>query len=338
MNIDITTLTHQGTVRIATLPPANWHDNDPALFLTTPLIAEDYPAKTAVMWNAAYAAFDMYSRNMMLVANPKDLAEITRVFRSDSRYQGGGAGVGFKEAIIPYLDDVTPLAKAMGAVNIVKKVDNRLVGDNTDGVGYARSLEALLLVNGIPLTDAHVIILGAGGSGRAIAFALADGGARLSILNRTEAKSRELADTVNRYFKTNRAFGGGRDVLPEIIRDAHAIVSVIDDAESPLDAYATIGDMVLPVTDASIEQNRLTTEKLLENVPRSVIISDIRIRKGPTAMLAQAQALGFTTLDGIPMVVNQGVAAFWWLYGDTLTVHGVTQADVTNVMRDAAGL
>ncbi len=338
--MDIETLISKGIAHIAELPPNNWRgiDNNGAP-LTVPLIAEDYPAKTAIMWNAAYAKFGMPDRNMMLVANPDDLLQIIAAFRTDSRYQGGGAGVGFKEAIIPYLDEVTPLAKAMGAVNIIKKDDHgRLIGDNTDGEGYTHSLEDVLAAGGRSLKDARILMLGAGGSGRAIAFALADKGAQLTILNRTESKARELAGALNDYFGKTVASGGGRILLPSVLDKADAVVSVIDDAVSPLDAYSTLGDMVLPVTSESIENNRVMTERLLSGAKRSLIISDIRIRKEPTAMLSQAQALGFKTLDGIPMVVNQGVAAFWWLYGDQLAKRGVAREDVAETMRAAAGL
>jgi shikimate dehydrogenase len=338
--MNISALIQKGIARIAELPPNNWKGigNDTAP-LTVPLIAEDYPAKTAVMWNAMYSRLLVPDRNMMLVADPKYLDQIMKAFRADTRYRGGGAGVGFKEAIIPYLDEVTPLAKAMGAVNIVKKDDHgRLIGDNTDGVGYASSLEDVLVAGGGSLKNARVLMLGAGGSGRAIAFALADKGAQLTILNRTESKARELANTLNDYFKNAVAFGGGRILLPSVLDKADAIVSVIDDAVSPLDAYSTLGDMILPVTEESIMRNCEMAERLLADLDRRVVISDIRIRKEPTAMLVQARALGFRTLDGIPMVVNQGAAAFWWLYGDQLVKRGATREDVAETMRVAAGL
>jgi len=337
MNIE--TLVQKGIARIAELPPNNWREIGGDAPLTIPLIAEEYPAKTAVMWNAAYTKFDMPDRNMMVVADSKNVARIVETFRADPRYRGGGAGVGFKEVILPHLDEVTPLAKAMGAVNIIKKdVRGRLLGDNTDGEGYAQSLEQALVKGSKSLKGARVLILGAGGSGRAIAFALANKGAQLTILNRTESKARELASTLNDYFKNAVAFGGGRILLPSVLDKADAIVSVIDDAVSPLDAYSTLGDMALPVTEESIVRNYETTERLLADLDRRVVISDIRIRKEPTTMLSQAKALGFHTLDGIPMVVNQGVAAFWWLYHAQLTPLGVSQADVEQVMREAAGL
>ncbi|HQT83012.1 MAG: hypothetical protein B7W98_00910 [Parcubacteria group bacterium 20-58-5] len=335
----IETLLREGMAAIAKQPPGNWGNASANIPLTVPLIAEDYPAKTASMWNSMYSRLLVPDRNMMLVAEPKDLKRIIDVFRADPRYRGGGAGVGFKEAVIPYLDEVTPLAKAMGAVNILKKdARGRLVGDNTDGEGYARSLETVLAAGKVPLKGAHVLLLGAGGSGRAIAFALANKGVRLTILNRTESKARELAGAVNRYFGSTVADGGSRILLPSVFGGADAVISVIDDAVSPLDAYSTIGDMELPVTPESITRNRGTAEQLLGTAKRSLVVSDIRIRKEETPMLAQAESLGFQTLDGIPMVVHQGVAAFWWLYGDELASRGVQQTDVAETMGAAAGL
>lgn len=335
--MNLTTLVHEGIARIATLPPGNWGNADVDAPLTVPLIAEDYPAKTAVMWNSMYQRLLVPDRNMMLVADPKDLKRITEVFRADPRYCGGGAGVGFKEAIIPFLDEVTPLAKAIGAVNIVKKDGRgRLIGDNTDGEGYARSLAELLAAEGRPIAGSRVIMLGAGGSGRAIAFALAKAGARLDILNRTEDKAHELAKSLNRYFGTDLTSGGGRGLLSSLIGEADAVVSVIDDATSPLDAYSTLGDMELPITVASVERNHATAEALLKKARRELVVSDIRIRKETTPMLFEAAALGFRTLDGIPMVINQGVAAFWWLYSDQLVRRGVSQADIAETMSAAA--
>lgn len=336
--MNITTLLQKGNAHIASLPPENWQEADANISLTVPLIAEDYPAKTAVMWNAAYTKFGFPDRNMMLVADPKDLATIVQALHEDGRYVGGGAGVGFKVEIIPFLDDCTSLAKVMGAVNIIKKIGGRLIGDNTDGEGYVESLEDALAPLGKSLAEANILMLGAGGSGRAIAFALAKKGARLTILNRTEAKALELAETINWFFGTTFVVGGGREKMLSMLADVDAVVSVIDDAVSPLDAYSTIGDMEFPVTPASIAQNLKTTKQLLENVSRSVVISDIRIRKGPTVMLMQAKELGFRTLDGLPMVVNQGAVAFWWLYGEQLAARGITHANVKEVMRTAAGL
>ncbi len=111
------------------------------LSYTIPLIEHDYPAKTPVMWNAAYREFGIDAGNIMLVGDPKQCGYMLDVFRKDAKYRGGGAGVGFKDEVIPYLDELEPLAKEIGAVNFIMKTpEGKLRGFNTDGVGYAQSL------------------------------------------------------------------------------------------------------------------------------------------------------------------------------------------------------
>ena len=61
----------------------------------------------------------------MMVGDPADASTIISLFKSDPKYVGGGVGSGFKEAVLPYLDEITPLAKAMGAVNVIKKTARR---------------------------------------------------------------------------------------------------------------------------------------------------------------------------------------------------------------------
>jgi shikimate 5-dehydrogenase len=338
-NMTISGLVNDKTIKVASLPPANWREIDDAAPCTLPLIAEDYPAKTAVMWNAAYEKIGMPDHNSMVLADPTQVGLILQAFRNDSRYMGGGAGVGFKEAVVPYLDDITPLAKAMGAVNIIKKtVDGRLAGDNTDGAGYVQSLEQILSQQGKQLKGAEVLMLGAGGSGRAISFALAQKGARLTILNRTEAKAEELAKVITAFIGSDVATGGGRRLLPEAFPLQDAIVSVIDDAHSPLDEYSPLGDMDFPVTPDSIKKNQEQTAELLRRAKPGLVVSDIRIRSKETPMLAQAHAYNLPVLNGIPMVVNQGVAAFWWVYQDKLEALGIRLADVEEIMWRVAKL
>lgn len=330
-------LVRERTLKIASLPPANWRDLESATPLTVPLIAEDYPAKTALMWNAAYGKFTMPDHNSMMVADPKQIIRIMQAFRNDERYRGGGAGIGFKEAVIPCLDDITPLAKAMGAVNIIKKMpDGSLAGDNTDGAGYAQSLEKKFALQGRELNGAKILILGAGGSGRAISFALAQKGAQITVLNRTGKKAEELAEALNEYGGSTVAMGGGRTLIPEVLPSQDAVISVVDDAQSPLDEYSVLGDMEFPATPESIRKNLEQTVLLLRRAKPNLIVSDIRIRTVETPMLAEARQQGMLVLDGIPMVVNQGVAAFCWLYRENLAERGVTCTDVEDVMRRAA--
>ncbi len=329
----IGSLAENGVITVASQPPKNGELSGSGP-LVIPLIAEDYPAKTAVMWNAAFKAFGLQDRNAMVIADPLQAGEILEAFRKDPRYIGGGAGVGFKEAVVAHLDAVEPIAQAMGSVNIIRKIDGRLVGSNTDGAGYVASLERLFPEASVERK--HILMLGAGGTGRAIAFFLARKGARISIVNRTVEKAVELASAVNAFVSTEAARGFGREHIGELIPSADAVVSVIDDAHSPLDEYSTLGSMALPITEASVLANRQETADLLASARPGLVVSDIRIRKSETAMLRQAREAGFAVLNGIPMVINQGVQAFWWIYGDTLSSRGVSEQDVEHIMRDAA--
>jgi shikimate dehydrogenase len=280
-----------------------------------------------------YKKFDIDAMMAMVVGNPAAVHDIIASFRSDPKYIGGGSGSGFKELVINELDDTTPLAKAIGAVNVIKREsDGRLIGDNTDGAGYVESLAQTMSNQGQELKGSRILILGAGGTGRAIAFALADRGAGLVILNRTKSKAVELSQSVNAHFGKIAAIGGDRELISEYLPSSDAVVSVIDDATSPLDEYSTLGTMELPVTTESLQQNRDSSAKLLSTARPSLIVSDIRLRTNETPMLKQAREMGFAILDGVPMVINQGVAAFWWLYGDHLTKQGVTKEDIAKIM------
>lgn len=326
-----------GTLRIASQPPENWRDLEAVPAYTIPLLAEDYPAKTAAMWNAAYAALGMPERNTMVVACPEDARRILEVLRRDPKYRGGGCGIGFKEVALPHLDMITSWARTIGAVNIIRKTpDGMLAGHNTDGTGYLVSLEEKFRERGQAIGGKRILILGAGGSSRAIAFALAERSALLTILNRTEEKARVLAATVNKYCHAPVAISGGLETIPTALRLADAVVSTIDDRHSPLDEYSTLGPMLQPVTAETITENRLETAARLASALPELIVSDIRGRKTETAMLRQARELGFATLDGVPMVVNQGIEAFWWLYGEELSRRGHTQEEVAAIMRRAA--
>lgn len=331
-----------GILRIAKLPPANHHPARNLVSYTVPLIAEDYPAKTAVMWNAVYRALGMPDRNAMMIADPKDAGVILDTFRHDAKYRGGGCGIGFKEIVLAHLDEVLPLAQAMGAVNIIKKDErgpglaSRLIGSNTDGLGYAMALEEKFRACGESLARRHVLILGAGGSAKAIAFALAEAEAELTILNRTEEKAHELTERINAHFGRHAASAGGREKIPHLLPEQDVVISTIDDPASPLDLYSTLGLMASVVSGGAIAENMRESAELFRRAKATLIVSDIRIRRQETAMLRQARELGFRTLDGIPMVINQGIEAFWWLYADTLGPQGQTKEKVAAIMRQAA--
>jgi len=102
--------------------------------------------------------------------------------------RGFGVSQPYKQAVIPLLDALEPVAERIGAVNTIVNSAGRLVGHNTDWMGAVRALEEAR-----PLRDARVLLVGAGGAARAIAFGLHQRGAQLTIANRDQAKAGALA-------------------------------------------------------------------------------------------------------------------------------------------------
>jgi len=309
---------------------------------TIPLIEHDYPAKTPVMWNAAYREFGINAGNIMLVGDPKQCGHILDVFRKDAKYKGGGAGVGFKDEVIPFLDELDPLAKEIGAVNFIMKTpDGKSKGFNTDGAGYAQGLEEIFKRKNEELVGKKAVVLGAGGAGNAVAFALAEKGMKVVILNRTVTKARDLADKINRYFKKTETdemvrFGGEELIVAEV-KDADAVVNVSTKGSAgELERYSALAPVVLPANEENIRENLKRAEAVLRAVPRNAIISDIVLGKEATPLLKSAQNAGFDILDGIPMVINQGVEAFWLLYEKELQAKNITKEQVADVMKRAA--
>ncbi len=185
------------------------------------------------------------------------------------------------------------------------------------------------------------VILGAGGAGNAVAFALAEKGMRVVILNRTVAKARDLADKINRYFKKVGSDEivrfGGEELIAAEVRDADAVINVSTKGSvGELEKYSALAPVVLPANKENIRENLKRAEAVLRAVPRNAIISDIVLGKELTPLLQAAKKAGFNVLDDIPMVINQGVEAFWLLYNKELQAKNITKEQVAEVMKRAA--
>ena len=108
---------------------------------------------------------------------------------------GVNVTVPFKEAIMVYLDELTEEARMCGAVNVVKNRQGRLVGSNTDGPGFIAALQEA----GVETGGQRVVILGAGGAARAVAYSLARAGVQsVTFVNRTYDRAVRLADFIGR--------------------------------------------------------------------------------------------------------------------------------------------
>ncbi len=117
---------------------------------------------------------------------------------------GVNVTVPLKERVLPFLDVVDDEAARIGSVNTIHNRDGRLYGYSTDGAGFLRSLEEA----GQPTQGGKCLLLGAGGSARAVAFALASRGSHCRIANRTEERAVALAADVNRWYPGSASVAG----------------------------------------------------------------------------------------------------------------------------------
>lgn len=238
---------------------------------------------TQFMMERAFAASALDWRYLTFEISPDQLDDAMRGFRVMG-FRGANFTLPHKVSVIPYLDELSQAAQLMGAVNCVVRSDDRLLGDNTDGKGFVQSLRKVT-----DPKEKNVVILGAGGASRAIAVELALSGVeKITVVNRTAQRGEELAELLND--KT--------DVQAEYQRweDNFAI---------PEEADIVINATSIGLGDV---EERVPIE--VESLQSSMVVADVIFNPPMTWFLEQADKRSCTILDGLGMLVNQGVIAF----------------------------
>jgi shikimate dehydrogenase len=235
-----------------------------------------------VMHGAAFAALGIDGRYTAWDVAPASLAEAVARIRDDADIVGCNVTVPHKRAVIASLDELTPIATRLGAVNTVVKRGGRLVGDNTDAPGFARAVAEL----GVPLTGATALVLGAGGAAAAVVAALVDAGAAVRIHNRT----RERADHLVARWRRE------------------GDVAAVDDGA--LCALAQRADWIVNTTVVGMDGGPPGSPLPRTCLPERGVVVDLVYRPRTTPLLAAAGAAGLAVQDGLPMLVHQGALAF----------------------------
>ncbi len=196
-----------------------------------------------------------------------------------------------KVSILQLLDKLDRSASQVGAVNTVKNDEDKLIGYNTDGVGAIRALKQEVG----KLKDRRVVLVGAGGAARAIAFKLVEAGAKLVVANRTVERAQKLAEDI----KANRGvFVGTVGLKPS------ALEPVISKAEILINA-TSVG--MYPDVKKTV-----VTAKMLHP---GLLVNDIVYQPMSTRLLREAEKVGARTLGGLEMLIQQGAASFEILTG-----------------------
>lgn len=225
---------------------------------------------------------------------PEDLFIFFEERRRDRLWRGCNVTIPHKQAVIPLLDRLDPAAERIGAVNTVRPENGKLVGYNTDYIGF---LEPLLPL----LRQSHLFrmarIIGAGGAAKAIALALHDQGFTNVIIARDPAKARALRES----FEPDDRLIAALDTF------AHPTDFPFDDREGIL-------DLVVNTTSLGMKgQPPLLLD--FSHVPPNALVYDIVYAPLETPLLAEAKARGLRTIDGLHMLIGQAAAAFTLFFG-----------------------
>jgi shikimate dehydrogenase len=236
---------------------------------------------TQAMIEPAFADLGLEWRYLTVEVRPEGLGDAVRGARAMG-WRGFNCTIPHKLKVIEFLDELTPAAEAIGAVNCVVNRDGRLLGDNTDGKGFVRSVEGIR-----PIAGLSAVILGAGGAARAIAVELALAGAsRLTIVNRTADRGEALARHVVERTGVSTEFRRD-DRTIRIDGSADLFVNATSIGLFP-DVGATV-----PVDPATLRPGLIVCD-VIPNPPRTRLIRD-------------AESRGAIVLDGLGMLVGQGV-------------------------------
>jgi shikimate dehydrogenase len=237
---------------------------------------------TQVMVEAAYRHHGLAWRYLTIEVAPAALADAVRGARAMG-FAGFNCTIPHKVAVVPHLDSLGDSARLMGAVNCVVRRGTQLVGENTDGKGFLSSLRELTDPRG-----RRVVMFGAGGAARAIGVELALAGAsRITIVNRSEARGRELAALLTGKAGIAEApfvAWKGRFAIPP---DTDVVINA-----------TSIG--LFPDVDAELEVDFAT-------LGPKMIVADVIPNPPRTRLIRTAQERGCRAIDGLGMLVNQGV-------------------------------
>ncbi|MBX5443001.1 MAG: shikimate dehydrogenase [Solirubrobacteraceae bacterium] len=224
-------------------------------------------SRSPAMQNAALAALGLDGwRYQHLPLPPGLVAETIRALPG-AGFLGANVTVPHKEVALAVADEATDAARAIGAANTLTFRDGRILADNTDAPGLIDALPA-------PLDGADALVLGAGGSARAAAYALREAGAGAVLVhNRTPERAQRLADDLG------DGVAATATLPPAAVLVNCTTVGLHDPDASPID---------------------------LEALDRYGAVVDLVYRDGGTALVRAARAAGLPTVDGLEILVRQG--------------------------------
>ncbi|WP_264448238.1 shikimate dehydrogenase [Bacillus cereus] len=259
-----------------------------------------------VMHNDAFEHLNMDAHYHAFLVEEEALGEAVKGLKALG-ISGFNVTTPHKVAIMEYLDEVAPLAEQIGAVNTVVHRDGKLIGYNTDGIGFVRALQS---ISEDPLQEKRILLIGAGGASRAIYFSLADVGVKaIDIANRTVDKAESL--------------------IAGCMGNVSSHALSLERAAEIQGEY----DIIIQTTTIGMHPHVEYAPLEIRSLKQGTIVSDIIYNPFETKILGDAKEQGAIIQNGIDMFVYQGALAFEMWTGCVPNIDRMKQL----VMRELGG-
>ncbi|AOT70497.1 shikimate dehydrogenase [Geosporobacter ferrireducens] len=258
---------------------------------TIPIGLLGYPirhSRSPHMHNTAFQYLGLNYVYLAFEATEDSLAEAVKAMRVLDA-AGFNVTMPNKQKVIPLLDEISPEAQLIGSVNTVRNDNGKLIGYNTDGRGYVKSLNE----EGISIEGKKIVMVGAGGAARSVAIQLAlDGAAELIIMNRSIEPAEEICNTIRANISNCKveALELSNNILKQKLQEADMLIN-----STPLGMH--------PHEDKSIIPDP-------EMLHPKLIVSDLIYDPVKTKLLEMAEQVGCKTINGLGMMIWQGALAF----------------------------
>jgi len=230
------------------------------------------------MHNAAFRAAGLDWVYVPLPVEPDDVGAAVAGIRALG-IAGANVTMPHKRAVIEHLDEVSGEAGRIGAVNVIVRAGERLIGANTDGAGFLRFLRRTA---GVDPAGSRALLLGSGGAARGVGVALADAGASVLVAARDPVRGGEVANAIG----------------------PHAAVVPFDDAREAL------ADADLVVNATPVGQEDGSTPVDTDGIAARHLVIDLVYSPPSTPLLDVARARGARAYNGLGMLVEQAALAF----------------------------
>ena len=238
-----------------------------------------------IMQNAAFEALEI---DYAFLAFKVKATEVENAIRGTRALNIHGLNVTMphKNAAIKYLDEIDPTAKAVASVNTILNKDGKLFGFNTDGVGALNALEN----NGVKPKGKKILLIGAGGAAKAIAYTLSQEADELVILSRNTSPTTELANLLKQKFNKKIS---AVELSPKLMKEHLANANVLINA-----------------TSVGMNPNANQTLVAPELLKPDLAVMDIVYNPLETKLAKDAKLAGAKVVSGVEMLIYQGAASF----------------------------